>query len=275
MGERTPRIRIMLWTHHARENIAARISGILPPEAALHLVGIGSIVDELAKNAIKANHKFLILRRKIREWFLSHGHGPDEAEMLRDQTCEEVVVLNDFVQAHPEVLEGALLELRTILNQEAVWLEIKNKLRREKRRQMTREERTKLAGTKAFRANFQEIRRKRVYVEFRAAVTGGQLVIEIINAAPILQRDLERIYDKRAEFGKFRKLGTEWEFFMNNMDTSDGGSGLGYATIDSILSQMGFDPEKSIMILSLHNTNVILNLDMVVLSGGGAAVGAG
>lgn len=46
------------------------------------------------------------------------------------------------------------------------------------------------------------------------------------------------------------------------MDTSEGGSGLGYATIDTHLVNMGLDPDTALYILSMHNTNIVLNLDL-------------
>ncbi len=255
-----------MWTRQAREAIAARLSSLLPPEAHENLIGIGSIIDELAKNAIKANHKFLILRRKILEHYTASGLSKAEAENRRDETTSNAAALNEFVSAHPHVMEGTVAELRTILNQESIWLQIKNRFRKDKRRVLTPEDRAKLASTADFRRNFHEIRKRRVYVEFRASTSAGQLWVELINAAPILETDLMRIYKKRGEFKEHREKGTEWEFFLNHMDTSDGGSGLGYATIDSILAQLGFDPESALVILSLHNTNVMLHLDIEVLS---------
>ena len=54
----------------------------------------------------------------------------------------------------------------------------------------------------------------------------------------------------------------EHEFFINNIDTSDSGFGLGYAKIDSFLSNMGLVPESSITIISANNTTALLALPL-------------
>ncbi|MCE9597108.1 MAG: hypothetical protein K8S54_03995 [Spirochaetia bacterium] len=257
--KRSPRIRILLWTRKARQIISDRLTPLLPVENQKHAPLIVSVLDELSKNAIKANHKFLLIRRKMVEYFRKQGLDDVKSRQKAEELCTDAASYNEFLDAHPELLEGISPSLREILNQEAMWINLRNQERGE---DTAAKEREAMRKTKDYRNLFRDVRGRRVYVEFRASVKPPHLWIELINTAPILNRDLSRIREKREEFKKHREAGTEFEFFMNHMDTSDGGSGLGYATIDTNLASMGQDPMDALYIVSLHSTNVMMNLDL-------------
>ncbi len=91
------------------------------------------------------------------------------------------------------------------------------------------------------------------------------IYIEITNTAPILSHDLQRIYAKREEYRRYKEEGREYEFFINNIDTSDSGFGLGYAKIDSYLYNLGIDPEKAVTVISINNTTAMLSIPVDVL----------
>ena len=89
--------------------------------------------------------------------------------------------------------------------------------------------------------------------------------MEVTNSSPILESDLRRIYEKRDEFRKCREEDRQQEFFLNNLDTSESGFGLGYATIDSYLTDLGLEPYSTIQIIAAADTTVILSLPILFL----------
>ncbi len=258
---RLPRIRVLMWTKQARTSILDEVTSLLPVELQVYQESLESIIDELSKNAIKANHKYLMIRSRIRDFLRDPNRSPRIINEMTNSICTDAVQYNEFLEKHPKILEGLSAPLRRILDQEALWINLKMKYRTEKK-EISEKEKTLLRNTYEFKKNYRELKDKRIYVEIRASCNDQMLWVEIINAAPILSSDLDRIYSKRDEFRKHREAGTELEFFMNNMDHSEGGSGLGYATIDTHLASLGLEPMEALYILSLHNTNIVLNLDL-------------
>lgn len=231
------------------------------PEAVKNLI---VVLDELAKNAIKANHKHLLLRQKMLETLRREaGLGEEEALLRVSEICEDTENYNNYLDNHPELSKGLSEALAAILRQESIWIDLRNK--KHSGEQLTEKDHERLNGTDDFRKIYREVQGRRVYVEFRASRNGDNLWIEIINAAPIIRRDLERIEDKRLQFKKHRDQGTEYEFFLTAMDNSEGGSGFGYATIDTHLSSLGIEPLSALRIISVHSTNVMLNVDLAGL----------
>ena len=72
-------------------------------------------------------------------------------------------------------------------------------------------------------------------------------------------------HSSRDEYRKYKDAGKEYEFFINNIDTSESGFGLGYAKIDSHLSSMGLDVQSAITIISANNTTAMLSLPLATL----------
>ena len=68
--------------------------------------------------------------------------------------------------------------------------------------------------------------------------------IRVTNSSPMLDSDLTRIHEKLRDFRKYREESREHEFFMTNLDTSQGGFGFGYAIIDSCCTKWGYPPRK-------------------------------
>lgn len=256
---RAPRLRILLWTKKARQIVGERLAALLPDDHRAQVPQIISVLDELTKNAIKANHKYLLVRRRMRELFNSQGLDAAQADRKVEEVCDDAAGYNEFLDQHPDLAEGVGKNLREILNQEAMWINLRNNAVAP---DFKAKEKEAMGKTRDYRMLFRDVREKKVYVELRASSKFPHVWIELINTAPIMNRDLDRIREKRLEFKKHRDAGTEHEFFMNSMDTSDGGSGLGYATIDMTLSSMGLEPLEALYILSLHSTNVMMNLDL-------------
>lgn len=257
---RAPRLRILLWTKKARQLVGEKLEALLPENHRDQVPQLISVLDELTKNAIKANHKYLLIRRRMRDLFNSQGLDAAQAETKVEEVCDDDAGYNEFLDAHPDLVEGVGKHLRDILNQEAMWINLRNAAPGNP--ETSKKEKEAMGKTRDYRSLFRDVRDRKVYVELRASAKFPHVWIELINTAPILNRDLDRIREKRTEFKKHRDAGTEHEFFMNSMDTSDGGSGLGYATIDMTLASMGLEPLEALYILSLHSTNVMMNLDL-------------
>lgn len=224
-----------------------------------------SCVDELIKNAIKANYKFILIVDKMMEDIAN-----DDPELSSDEKYQKVkeIIKNkeqyDSIASEIADKHNISDNVRSILNQESVQLRIKNKIYAENRK-YTDEELTKLASLKELFVIRKEMIKRDVRVLVKVETDGKFLYIEVTNTAPILARDLNRIYDKRDEFKIYREDGKEHEFFIKNLDTSESGFGLGYATIDSFLGNMGLDPYTSIQILAASDTTVILSLPVETL----------
>ncbi|HNX60561.1 MAG TPA: hypothetical protein PKK43_15775, partial [Spirochaetota bacterium] len=157
--------------------------------------------------------------------------------------------------------------VRELLNEESVLIRIKNKAYQEKR-DLTPEEIEKIEKLTGLQKVRTEIEKRQIHVRVVVEMDDAYIYIEVTNNAPIMEKDLNRIYEKRDEYRVFRDEGREHEFYLNNLDTSDSGFGLGYATIDSFLSNMKLDPYRAIQIIAASNTTVILSLPISVLQAG-------
>lgn len=223
-------------------------------------------VDELIKNAVKANYKFLLLREKIAENFKRIWPHKSDAEIEQD--------INDLLKfpesfnrlaveiLHEENLSGMV---RRILNEEAQLLEIKNRSYLE-RRSYTKEEEARLQRLRHINSIRARIKERGIKIILKIQSDEHFIYIEVTNTAPILVRDLERIHEKREEHERYKNEGREHEFFIHNLDESESGFGLGYAKIDAILSSWGLVPQRAVTIISSINTTVMLTLPIEDLS---------
>jgi hypothetical protein len=108
------------------------------------------------------------------------------------------------------------------------------------------------------------MKKNNIKIIIQVQADNNYLYFEVTNTAPILTKDLNRIYTIRDTFNTYRDEGREQEFFINNLDTSEGGFGLGYATIDCILNDWELDPFRALSIISSINTTVLLSLPILV-----------
>ncbi len=218
-------------------------------------------VDELIKNAVKANYKFLLIADKLRDKLLrENGISSAEvearlSEMIKsrdayDQSASEIAVKEDISDT-----------VREILNEESKYLSIKNRIFDEDRT-YTEEEKRIITNLKKFMKIRKNLREKNIRILMKVEADQDYIYIEVTNTAPIMTHDLNRIYDKRDEYRHYREIGREYEFFINNIDTSDSGFGLGYAKIDSFLANMGLDTESSVTIVSANSTTAMLSLPL-------------
>ncbi len=216
--------------------------------------------DELIKNAVKANYKFVLIRDRIADTMAAEQ--PDrERKSIEEEVNSIVSEPLRYNEKAEEVLSEHEIsaEVRNLLNEESKYINIKNRVYMEER-DLTPEEKKEIESLERLAAMRKRLRDLNIGVILKILHDEDHIHIEITNTAPILQRDLNRIVEKRFEYDRYRRENREHEFFINNLDTSESGFGLGYATIDSTLAGLGLEPTESLKILSATDTTVMLSL---------------
>lgn len=257
---------IQIYSKKARDQIFgiglkfAKEAGI--PEVTEDLF---ACVDELIKNAVKANYKFLLVVEKIAEK-LQKKYPGKTPEQIKQQIFDILKDRQTYDRMASEIISNEYIsdKVREILSQEGKYLSIRNRAYAEKR-DYTEEEKKKIAGLVEFLDIRRQLREKDIKIILKIEGNEDFIYIEVTNTAPIMTHDLNRIYEKRDEYKIYREKGREQEFFINNIDTSDSGFGLGYATIDSFLANLGLNPENSITIISANNTTAMLTIPIAAL----------
>ncbi len=254
---------IRVYSRKARDEIVQAGERILTPERLEALTpDLFACVDELIKNAVKSNYKYLLLRQSMLARL---------SQMRPDKSAEEINININTLMKHGENFNRMAEEIlkkedlsgtvRDILNEESRLLSIKNRAYLEKR-QYTDKEIEEILDLTRIRDIRQLIKERDIKIILRIQADSDYLYVEVTNTAPILTRDINRIHEKRDEHRRYRDEGREHQFFVDNIDTSESGFGLGYAKIDSILFNMGITGERSITIISSINTTVLLTLPM-------------
>ncbi len=252
---------VQVYTPRAKEDIRAILLKYLEPAQVEFFTDyILTCLDELIKNGIKANYKYVYLRERIENFLEEHqGQGhPELTEILRNAQ-----VLNDFVDQHIQT-DDLVGMVRKVLNDEAKAIRLKTKVSEESRK-YTDEERDLIKG-------LDEVHRikdlaEKYDVKLQVSVYEDEkvLILDVINSAPILQKDLASIQQKRKTFREHVAEGNQHLFFMHHLDDSGGGAGLGYGTIDACLLEMGLDPDETMKIISLSNTTIVLSIEIAQL----------
>jgi hypothetical protein len=260
---------IQTYSRRARDSIML-VGDEFFREAGLerYLDDVFACVDELIKNAVKANYKFVLILEKLADQIRDENPGIEEDEIynrmnaiIRDKARYDKVA--EEITANDEIAHT----VRGLLNEESVLIRIKNKTYQDKR-DLNQEEIGKIESLVGLQKVRTEIEKRKIHVRVVMEMDDAYIYIEVTNNAPIMEKDLNRIYEKRDEYRVFRDEGREHEFYLNNLDTSDSGFGLGYATIDSFLSNMKLDPYRAIQIIAASNTTVILSLPIAALQAG-------
>jgi hypothetical protein len=223
---------------------------------------IFSCVDELIKNAVKANYKFILILNKIEEDLAKSGAAGDLTDKVNNILMDRETY--DRIASSLTNKEEISDAVRQILNEESKFLTIKNRLYQENR-DYTDDERKTIANLKNFIRIRDEVKKRNMRIILKIDKDPDFIFIEVTNTAPILSHDLMRIYKKRDEYKYYRMEGREYEFFINNIDTSDSGFGLGYAKIDSFLANIGLDPEGAVTIISATSTTAMLTIPLKLI----------
>ena len=245
---------VRLYSPRAKETIRSILEKHLDKYSVSKFTdNILTCVDELVKNGLKANYKYALIREKLESVVVdpSYKEGLSVEEILKNRDT-----FSEITTKYIDLKEIAG-KVRTALTQEAKVISMKMKAVKEER-PYTAEEKDKSLSFQELLSIHQKSRKYGTRVQLRVNEFWNALNIEIMNNAPILNQDLERIHKKRNEFKEYAERGEEMMFFINNMDDADGGAGLGYATIDSGLKEMGLDPFQTINIISVSNTTILI-----------------
>jgi hypothetical protein len=222
-------------------------------------------VDELIKNAVKSNYKFLLLRERISEKFLQlwPEKSPEEIE---EDISDLIKIPESFNRIAEEILKSQDISsiVREILDEESKLLAIRNKAYLEKR-DYTVQEKAIISGLDKINGIRKKIKERDIKIMLRIQADSDYIYIDVTNTAPILMRDINRIHEKRQEHRRYRDEGREHQFFIDNIDTSESGFGLGYAKIDAILNSWGITNIMAITIISAINTTVMMILPVDIL----------
>lgn len=249
------------YTRKAREQIYnAGLAIFKAADVEYYLDDIGACVDELIKNAVKANYKHLLVVEALQRQFQLQYKDKTEAqvqEYIKDILKDKIQF--DTLASIVLKKENIAQKVREILNQEGVFLNIKNKAASENR-SLTNDDLQAIKKLKLLVELQQKLKQYDIKIILKIELRDNYIYIEITNTAPILSQDLQRIYTKREEYRKYKEEGREHEFFIHNIDTSDSGFGLGYAKIDSYLYNLGIDPDNAVTVISINNTTAMLSI---------------
>ncbi|HDP81451.1 MAG TPA: hypothetical protein ENN21_11470 [Spirochaetes bacterium] len=245
------RVIINTYNKKAKEHIKAILRDFLDDDGAAECAEpLLTCVDELVKNAIKANYKYLVIRREIARRVFNRKL----ADGVRLRMGKE-----HFERAAVEIAKDGNVsaKVREILDQESVYIALSNRAYDEKR-EFDGEEQKKISSLDRFQSIRKEIRGGEIKTILAIERRNGRLSITVTNTAPILTRDLQRIEEKRREYIQYLAEGREHEFFINNIDTSESGFGLGYAVITSCLCGLGIQADEALVIEPSDETTVRL-----------------
>ncbi len=217
---------------------------------------IFQICDELVKNAVKSNYKFLLIMQELEASILErnpHMSLKDVKDWLRDV----------FLSGSEELIQR---QLQHIHEPNSIIQEV-NKIIHLEKDAHKRNKNSKKYKNMKIDSNFIPLlkirklsREYKIFVHLKIYCTGNEYTIMISNDSPILENDAGRIRKVREKFGEYYNAGRPEAFFMDNIDTGGGGHGLGYALIDAILLQLGLVPETSLFLIPGGGTVVLIVL---------------
>lgn len=251
---------VNIYSRKVKDQIIELINNFLQKEGIISISeDVFVCVDELIKNAIKANYKFMyVLDQLLVKYREDQPDVPEEElqnqikAVLRDKSSFDIIA--------PEIYrEYNIVErVQRVLKEEAEQIKIKDRAYMADR-DCTESEIETIKKLKKLAELKTKLKKNNIKIFLKIESDEEFIFIEVTNTAPITDMDMHRIHEKRDEFRKYRIEGREFEFFVNNIDTSESGYGLGYATIDSSLANLGLEPEDSIKLLAASDTTVILS----------------
>ena len=260
-------ILIKSYSHRTVERVKSHLRAALQGSSLeTSFDSLYQICDELIKNAVKANYKFLLLWKETRKRLLAGKYVESAAEA--DDWLREVFFSGEDVLIEKQLQKlgepKALMdEVRELLNYEGRLIEYKKltHLRGDENRRAAadylKKHRVRLQPLMALKRMARELE---IFVHFKIEKNQEAVLITVANDSPILKEDLKRIEAVRSRFARFAKEDRVAEFFAESLDTSGGGHGLGYAIMDCTLLEMGLVPEKSLYLIGASRTMVLLSL---------------
>ncbi|MBI3395682.1 MAG: sensor histidine kinase [Spirochaetia bacterium] len=220
------------------------------------------ICDELLKNAVKSNYKFILLWQATRHRIMEEH--PEFSIPVADSWLREV-----FFSGESVLIER---QLNRLSNRDHIQVTVRKLLDFENQLRTKGLSAAKLSepdlralmqrGSDDFIELQKLTKELNIRIHLRIEKSSDELLITVSNDAPIMEEDVKRITGVRHKFREYCKEGRQSEFFFENLDTSGGGQGLGYAIMDAILLDMGLDPDKCLFLISASRTMVLLVLPL-------------
>ena len=253
------------YSHRIVENVQQMLQRSLAGSwLENHPDAVFQICDELLKNAIKSNYKFLLIWQLTRQRLLetSDAFNEDNVDEWLSEVFfsgENLLIEKQLDKIHDK--SGVNVDVRQLLDLENQIIQRDGSIQSGGSDDaaalpelIVRDELLPLFNIKGL------ARRLQIYVHFKLDVSSDQVLITVSNDSPILESDVKRIHEIRRKFRRYREEGRQEEFFIESLDTSGGGHGLGYAIMDSILFDLNLNPETSLFIISASRTMVLLAL---------------
>lgn len=217
-----------------------------------HTEKVFHICDELIKNGIKSNYRTILYWTEARR--LLQEASPELTAREADDWLYEVFYSgeNSLVEKQFRRVDRSrvLQDLLAIFEMESAYVDHKSG-----RRRLT--DPTALAQLMKLK---RFCRKHKIGVELRIETGGDHINITVMNDAPILEDDLARILKIRSIFRQHQRDGNEEKYFLDHIDTSGGGHGLGYPLMDALLLSMNLDPDTSLFLISATRTLILLTL---------------
>jgi hypothetical protein len=214
------------------------------------------ICDELIKNAIKSNYKLILLLYELKDLYKSSLKDLESTGELMDWlreiifSGEQQLIYHNLKKINYEKISKKLRELMYFEKFYIQQRDIKNE---------NTEHQDKI---KVIFKIKKILKHFHIYTTIEFYRNPEFIHILIQNGSPILEDDFLRIIEKRKKFSDYVNKNKKNEFFVENIDTSGGGHGLGYPLIDALLLDMGLKPEDHLYLVSAKRTMVLLNLPL-------------
>lgn len=197
----------------------------------IHAFPIHYAIVEVVFNALKANVKFVAFREEIRKQL--DRFKISEIEDLLQVIIEERT-LREYMASRvmPNVLRKQVGKI----------FDLEEKYRLGMRDKLTDDQ---IELLKRFRLLVRQID---AAVNLAIEANAENLTINVKNNVPILQRDLDRIYESRKQHYELHLQGRAGAFFdYEHMDTTES-AGFGIAMVDQGFFKLGLDPFKHLII---------------------------
>lgn len=222
------------------------------------------ICDELIKNAVKSNYRFVL------QWLISRQKFMKENPELNSEEIDEKLY-SIFFSGETARLEQHLDQLgtkkeiirsrvRELLDMEGVYGKYKDTIQ-------NHPELTDALGDDFDPMAINPLIKIKklakdleIRIHFHIESTPDELIVMVANDSPMAEEDLEKINKIRDKFKEYHEKDREMEFFVEHMDTSGGGAGLGYAIMDAILYQLNLNPAETLFVVAATRTLILLSI---------------
>lgn len=214
------------------------------------------ICDELIKNAIKSNYKLILILSELKKVYQSSLKELESKEELI-QWLREIIFSGEdkLIKYNLNKIDHQRVsdDLKKLMYFEKFYIDFKQN------KTINEEEKNKVLIIYKIK---KLLKKFNIYTTIEFYKNPEYIHILIQNGSPILEEDFLRIIEKRKKFAEYVSTKSKEEYFMENIDTSGGGHGLGYPLIDALLLDMGLQPSDHLYLVSAKRTMVLLNLPL-------------